>query len=197
MKRTILTLLVIVAALTSCDIAKQQAAGMYNLVNCKYSYNSISNLSVSGINASNGLSLTNIVKVTSILTGQAESIPLNFTLNLNVNNPNQGTALLSGMDYIVSIDNIQFTTGRVNQSLSIGAKQTQVLPLTIGLDLASLMKSNSKNAITEIAKNFLGIGTQQSKVSVQLRPTFKVGESKITSPMYIPVSFSFGGKKSN
>lgn len=195
MSKKILALLAIVITFISCDVAKQQAAGLYNMVNCKYSYNSISGLSIAGINASNGLSLTSIPKVTSILTGTATSIPLNFTLNLDVNNPNQGAALLSGMDYIISIDDIQFTTGSMNQSLSIGAGQTQVLPLTIGLDLASLMKNNSKSAITEIAKNFLGIGSQKSKVSVQLRPTFKIGESRIASPVYIPVSFSFGGPK--
>lgn len=195
MNKRILALLAIVITFISCDVAKQQVAGLYNMVNCKYSYNSISGLSIAGINASNGLSLTSIPKVTSILTGTATSIPLNFTLNLDVNNPNQGAALLSGMDYIISIDDIQFTTGSMDQSLSIGAGQTQVLPLTIGLDLASLMKDNSKSAITEIAKNFLGIGSQKSNVSVQLRPTFKIGESKIASPVYIPVSFSFGGSK--
>ena len=99
------------------------------------------------------------------------------------------------MDYIISIDDIQFTTGSVNQSLNIGAGQTQVLPISIGLDLATLMKDNSKSAVMEIAKNFLGIGSQQSKVAVQLRPTFNIGQSKVPSPVYIPLSFSFGGKR--
>jgi len=187
--------LLLAIALTGCDVAKQQVSGMYNLVNCKYSYNSISNLSVAGINASNGLSVSSIVKVTSILSGQAQSIPLDFTLNIDVNNPNTGAALMSGMDYIISIDDIQFTTGRINQSLNIAAGQTQKLPVTIGIDLATLMKNNSQSAITEIAKNFLGIGSQKSNVSVQLRPTFNVGQSRVTSPVYIPVNFSFGGKK--
>lgn len=195
MNKKVLALLAIIITFFSCDAAKQQASGMYNLVKCKYNYNSISNLSISGINASNGLSLTSIPKITSILSGNATSIPLNFTLNLDINNPNQGAALLSGMDYIISIDDIQFTTGSIDQALSIGAGQTQTLPLTIGLDLATLMKNNSKSAITDIAKNFLGIGTKESKVSLQLRPSFKIGESKIASPLYIPVNFNFGGKK--
>lgn len=195
MKKRILALLAIVVTLASCDATKQQVSGMYNLVNCKYSYQSISDLSISGINASNGLSLTSIAKVTSLLSGKQESIPFNFTLNVDVNNPNTSAALMSGMDYIISIDDIQFTTGSVNQSLNIGAGQTQVLPISIGLDLATLMKDNSKSAVMEIAKNFLGIGSQQSKVSVQLRPTFNIGQSKVPSPVYIPLSFSFGGKR--
>lgn len=195
MKKRLLVMIMTVIAFISCDVAKQQASGMYNLVKCDYSYNSISNLSISGMNASNGLSLTNIPKVISLLSGSASSIPLDFTLNIDVKNPNQGSALLNGMDYVISIDGIQFTTGSVNQALNIGAGQTQVLPLTIGLDLATLMKGESKSAVTEIAKNFLGIGSKKSNVSVKLRPTFKVGESRIASPIDIPVNFSFGGKK--
>lgn len=195
MKTKIITILLLAVSFIGCDTAKQQVSGMYNLVQCQYSFNSMSNLSISGINASNGLSLTTIPKVTAILTGNATSIPLDFTLNLDVKNPNSGNALLNGMDYSIKIDNIEFTRGSVNQALNIGAGQTQILPLTIGVDIASLMKSNSKDAVTEIAKNFLGMGSRESKVSVELRPTFKIGESRITSPMPIPVSFTFGGNK--
>jgi LEA14-like dessication related protein len=101
--------------------------------------------------------------------------------------------MLNGLQYIISIDDIQFTTGSVNQALNIGAGQSQILPLSIGVDLATLMKSNSKDAVVDIAKNFIGIGNKKSNVSVQLKPTFMVGNVPITSPVYIPVSFSFGG----
>lgn len=193
MKKRILALLLLVTVLISCDSLQKGLSSTYNMINCEYSYKSISGMTVSGINLSNGLSLTSIPKVTSILSGSATSIPLNFTLNLNVKNPNQSEAMLHGLQYILSIDDVQFTTGSINQSLNIAAGQTQTLPLTIGVDLASLMKNNSKSAVTEIAKNFLGIGSKKSNVSLQLKPSFMIGNTPITSPVYIPVSFSFGG----
>ena len=101
--------------------------------------------------------------------------------------------MLNGLQYVVSIDDIQFTTGSINQALNIAAGQTQTLPISIGVDLASLMKSNSKDAVLNIAKNLAGIGTQESNVNVQLKPTFMIGTVPVTSPMYIPVNFSFGG----
>jgi hypothetical protein len=55
------------------------------------------------------------------------------------------------------------------------------------------MKSNSKDAVIDIAKNFIGIGNKKSNVKVQLKPTFMIGNVPVTSPVYIPVSFSFGG----
>ncbi|NDW18432.1 hypothetical protein D0T53_05815 [Dysgonomonas sp. 216] len=178
---------------SGCDVSKELSSA-YNITQCKYDYNSISNLTVSGMNLSSGISATNVLKLTSILTGQANSIPMNFTLNMDVKNPNQSAAKMHGMQYIISIDDIEFTTGSVNQTMNIAAGGKQTLPLTIGLDLATLMKSNSKTAVQNIAKNFLGIGNSKSKVTVQLKPTFMIGSTPITSPVYIPVSFNFGGK---
>lgn len=179
----------------SCDTVQQSLQSTYNIVNCEYNYKSITGLSISGINVSNGLSLTSIPKITSILTGTATSIPLNFTLNLDVKNPNQTSALMNGLQYIISIDGIQFTTGSINQSLNIASGQTQTLPLAIGFDLATLMKNESKDAVVDIAKNFVGIGSKKSNVTLQLKPTFKIGNTAVASPVYIPVSFSFGGGK--
>jgi LEA14-like dessication related protein len=101
--------------------------------------------------------------------------------------------MLNGLQYVVSINDIRFTTGSVNQALNIAAGQTQTLPLSIGIDLATLMKNNSKDAVLNIAKNLVGIGSQKSNVSIQLKPTFMIGTVPVTSPIYIPVSFSFGG----
>lgn len=193
MKKKFFALFVIVVTLAGCSNLQQGLSGTYNMINCEYSYKSISGMSVSGMNLSNGLSITSIPKVTSILTGSATSIPLNFTLNLNIKNPNQSAAMLNGLQYVVSIDDIRFTTGAVNQALNIAAGQTQTLPLSIGVDLATLMKNNSKDAVLNIAKNLVGIGSQKSNVSVQLKPTFMIGTVPVTSPIYIPVSFSFGG----
>ena len=194
MKKRILTLFLTVAAFVSCNVS-QELAGAYNMINCDYSYKSISGLNVAGINASNGLSLTNIAKVTSILSGTATSIPLQFNLNMDVKNPNSSAALLHGLQYIITIDGIDFTTGSLSKSLNIAAGQTQTIPLTIGLDLATLMRNNSKDAVVDIAKNFLGMGSKKSNVKLQVRPTFMIGSVPVTSPSYIPINFSFGGGK--
>jgi len=180
--------------LSGCGSMGEGLSSAYNMTKCEYDYKSISNLSLSGMNLSNGISLTSIPKVLSILNGTASSIPLDFTLNLNVKNPNATAAAFSGLQYIINIDDMQFTTGQINQPMNIASGQTQVLPLNIGVDLASLMKNNSKTAVENIAKNFLGIGSEKSKVTVQLKPTFMLGNTPVTSPVFIPVSFSFGGK---
>ncbi|SHF77439.1 LEA type 2 family protein [Dysgonomonas macrotermitis] len=195
MNKKILSLVLFVSILFSgCGTTGNSLSSAYNLTQCEYEYKNISNLTVSGMNLSNGISATNLPKLISILGGTASSIPMNFTLNLDIKNPNTATAALNGLQYVISIDDIQFTTGQVNQALNIAGGSTQTLPLNIGVDLATLMTGDSKNAVQNIAKNFIGIGSQQSNVKVQLKPTFVIAGQSITSPVAIPVSFTFGGK---
>lgn len=191
--RKILAAAALTVVLSACDVVSQ-ASSAYNMTQCEYSYNSISNLTVSGVNFSKGLSLTQLATATSLLNGNAKSIPMNFTLNMDVKNPNMTAASLSGLQYVVNIDDINFTSGALNQAINIASGETQTLPVTIGFDLAEVISNNSKDAVLNIAKNFVGIGSKESKVTVQLKPSFNVGGQTITSPVYIPLSFSFGGK---
>ena len=192
--RTILITLFTMLVISGCDVAKQ-VGGAYNMVNCKYDYSSISNLHLAGMDLSKGLSITHVPQAISILSGRASSIPMNFTLNPDVSNPNQSSAFLNGLEYILSIDNVQFTTGSLSQTLNIPAGGKNTLPLSIGIDLATLLTGDSKDAVTNITKNFLGIGDKKSNVSLQIRPTFMVGGYAVPSPVYIPVNFTFGGGK--
>ncbi len=193
MKRIFL-LVTVLATLSGCSVMKD-LGGAYNMTQCKYDYKSITNLSLAGTDLSKGITLAAAPKLLALFSGTASNVPMNFTLNLNVNNPNQTAAALQGLQYILSIDNVQFTTGSVTQALNIPSGGTQVLPLSIGFDLATLLKGDTKDAVAAIAKNFIGIGDKPSSVTLQLKPTFAVGGYPVTSPVYIPVNFSFGGAK--
>lgn len=194
MRKRILALFFVAVSFFSCGNLQQGLTSTFNMINCEYDFKSISGVSISGMNISNGLSVTSIPKLTSILTGKSTSIPLNFTVNLDVKNPNNSAAMLNGLEYIISVDDIQFTTGTLNQTLNIAAGQTRILPIAVGVDLATLMKDNSKEAIINIARNIAGIGSQESNVSVRLKPTFMIGSVPVTSPVYFPVNFTLGGK---
>ena len=180
--------------LSGCSALQTGISNAYNLANCDYLYNSVSDITISEINISKGLSPLMIPKLVSILSGNASSIPMNLTLNLDVKNPNSGTAAFQALNYIISIDDIQFTTGNFKQPFSVDAGETKGLPVIIGFDIAELMKNNSRSAIEKIAKNIIGLGDTASKVTVQLRPSFKVGEQTFSSPVYVPLSFNIGGK---
>ena len=176
-----------------CDITKVLQSA-YNMTNCEYHYKSISNLTIANINISNGISVLQMPQLLAVLSGSTSSIPLDFTLNLNVHNPNATQAAFQALQYIIQIDDIDFTNGYLTQPFNVGAGETQQLPIHIGFDIATLISNHSASAILNIVKNFIGIGSDKSNVTVQLKPTFNMGGSQITSPVFIPVSFSFGGK---
>jgi LEA14-like dessication related protein len=195
MRKLLLVALVCAFSASSCDVMKQ-VGGSLNMVNCTYEFNSITGLSLAGINVSEGLSLPNIARATSLLTGNTSSIPLNMTINIDVKNPNATAALLSGMQYVLSIDGVEFTTGSIARQFNVPPGQTGVLPLTVGFDLAGLLAGETRDAVSGAVMNLIGIGDRKSNVSLRIRPSFLVGNYTVTSPVFIPIDFSFGGRQS-
>ena len=194
MKQTVL-LFVALFAFTGCEFGKQ-LQGVFNMKECIYDYNSVSNLTLSDMDLSKNTNiLTLIPALTKILTGGASSIPMGLTVNVDVTNPNKSAAMLNGLQYILKIDDVQFAAGAMEKSLNIASGGTQVMPLSFSVDLATLLSGSSGNAIQNIVKNFVGIGSEKSNVSLGIKPTFKIAGRDMVSPSYIPINFSFGGAK--
>lgn len=198
-KKLLLLACAIVVLFTGCEIAKTFQNAI-SLKNCNYAYRSITDVSITNIKAkdldlSNTLSAIQIGKIITLLNNASTTIPLQFNINLDVQNPNTQEASFENMQYIISIDNIEFTKGELAKPFSVQGGQTKPLSINIGLDIMKLMNADSKSAVVNIVKNFIGINDQPTKVTVQLKPTIKVGKTPIASPNYIPINFSFGGKQ--
>jgi hypothetical protein len=177
----------------SCDVV-QQVAGTYQLTQCKYDYNSISGLTLGGINFQNVNSLSslnplNLATLMSAFSSGSGSLPLSFTLNLDVANPGTQAAILSGLGYILEIDGHEMTTGFLDQKMQINGGQKAVLPVNMSFDLKKVLSGESLTTIKNLAFNFAGIGDSSSDVTFRLKPSFTVGNQVIASPNYIPVSF--------
>lgn len=183
--------------LYSCDVVKQ-IGGAYNLSQCKYDYNSIDNIEIAGINLgkSKAISIAEIATLTTILAGGSmQNIPFSMTLNLDVENPNKAAAYLNGLDYTIELNDMEFTTGKLDTPIRIEEGASSVIPLSIGVDLKSLMNRYSKNKVSTEMSRFLGVSPGQTKVTVKLWPRVLIGDVPIKSPAHIPVTFLFGSKK--
>ena len=191
--KKIIAFIGILVLMFSCNTV-QQLVGTYQLTQCKYDFNSITGLTIAGINLQNANSLSalnplSIAALTAAFSSREGSLPLNFTLNLNVTNPGVQTALLNGLGYILEIDNHQMTTGALQQRLEIGGGQQALLLIQMAFDLKQTLSGESMDAIRNLAFNFAGIGNGSSHVTVKLKPSFLIGNQTITSQSYIPVSF--------
>jgi hypothetical protein len=107
-----------------------------------------------------------------------------------VTNPGLQTALLNGLSYVLEIDGIEMTQGIMNKQFQVGSGEKTVLPISMAFDLKKVLSGQSMDAVKNLAFNFAGIGSGSSSVTVKLKPSFIVGQKTISSPSYIPVSFT-------
>ena len=182
----------------SCDVAKQ-LAGAYALSQCKYIFKSITGLSLGGIDLQNVNSISSLnplaaANLLAAFSTSGGSLPLNFTLNLDVSNPGVQTAILNSAGYILEIDGMEMTQGSVNKQLQINSGQQMTLPISLGFDLKKVMSGQSLDAIKNLAFNFAGIGSGASNVTLKLKPSLTVGGNVVNSPDYIPISFTLNKK---
>ncbi len=89
----------------------------------------------------------------------------------------------------------------MSQQLSIAPGGEGTLPLAIAFDVATLLKGESRNAVMGVVRNLAGLSglsavssDEPSKVTLNIRPSFNVAGQRVSSPVFIPVSFSFGGR---
>ncbi len=190
--KKIITLFGLSLIMFSCDVA-QSLVSTYSLTQCKYEYNSISSISLGDINLNSNNLANSALAMTTLFT--KNTLPLQFTLNLDVKNPGTQTALLNGLQYILQIDGIEMTTGAVDSKLQVAPGGAGVLPILLNFDLKKAMNGQSGDAIKNLALNFVGIGSEPTNVTFKLKPALNVGGQLVPSPAFIPVSFSFGGKK--
>ncbi|MCL2154872.1 MAG: LEA type 2 family protein [Leptospirales bacterium] len=185
----------IIPIIVLCACSAGDMLKTYNMKNCEYSYKSTTNVTISNINVSNGISIADAPKLLLLLNSQNQSIPLNFLLTLDVKNPNNSEAAFHGMAYKVNIDGIDFTEGSVDEPFNVASGETKPLPIKIGTDVMQLIEKNSKDAVMGMVKNFIGLSNEKTKVHVDLRPKFLVAGKTVSSPTTFPVDFTFGGKK--
>ncbi|HHW80360.1 MAG TPA: LEA type 2 family protein [Bacteroidales bacterium] len=197
MKKAIIILSTILF-MYSCDVV-QQIGGAYNLLQCKYDYNSIDNIQIAGINLGKGksVSVLQIASLTTILSGGTlQNIPLSMVINLDVANPNEkASAFLNGMDYEIELNDMELTSGKLDTPVRIEPGGSQVVPLSIGVDLKNLMNRYSKEKVSGEMSRFIGITPGETKVTVKLWPKVLIGNTPIKSPAHIPVTFLVGKKK--
>lgn len=195
MKKGII-LLVAVVLLNGCSLL-DQVGGAYNLSQCEFNYNSLENIQLAGIDIGNGstLSVAKMASISTILSGlgNMQTIPLNMTLKMNIKNPNATAAFLNALDYAVEINDLEFTTGKMDIPIRIEPGQTNVLPINIGVDIKNLMNRYSQDRVQGVMNSFLGISSDKTEVTVKLWPKVMVGNTAVKSPAAIPVIFTFGG----
>jgi len=193
MRKILLAVLCLVLILPSCDIL-QQVGEMQMLSKCEFRINTVTDINLAGVNVSNIRDISDIrpLDVLMLTNGVlSNNLPLNFKLNLLVKNPNDQTASLNRIDWILFIDDLQMLEGAINESFSVGPDATSMLPVQIGFNLAEALSDERSDKIIDFALGLAEGSGKTTRVMVKLRPSVMVGQRSIAYPGWIEVRNEF------
>lgn len=182
-------LLVVAVVVSACSLMQAIA-----LKDCRYTYAKMTDVSFLGMTSADMLTLTGPARLAVGLLGKSDA-PLDFTIHLNVYNPNQTTAAMEALYYRVLLDSVQVTEGSMKESFMVVGGATEDLPIKLSVDMKALLRSDNRPVITRAIKNIIGLNADPTNVTVLLKPTVRMGSSLVTSPVFIPVNFTYTGKK--
>ena len=125
-------------------------------------------------------------------------LPLSFTLNVEVRNPNPATAALNGLEYLAFIDDVEVASGQLDRRVEIPANGgVTSIPLRLNTDLIDIMKQDSRQTLVNFGLNLADAGNRPTRVSIKVKPTILVGAMEINYPGYFTVKYDFtsGGEE--
>jgi len=183
--------LIIAVFFQSCDILKQ----FVTFTKCEFKMNSLSNALLANIQVQNKKSLSdfnlmdgaNLAK--SILSGK---LPLTFDLNIEVKNPNATAASMQKMEWKAFLDDIEITSGVMDQKIAIEPGATQVIPLKVAVDLKQIFNKETKDALINLGLNLTDAGGYPTRVKLDIKPTIYVGQFALAYPGYFTLKKDFG-----
>jgi LEA14-like dessication related protein len=174
----------------ACSVI-QQGQQMAALAKCDFRIQSVSNITLMGVNVQtiksvSDLSLFDAQKLIRNVT--ASQVPLNATVNVQAKNPNDRTAGMTKLEWILFIDDIQMTQGNIAQNITIPPNNGEaVIPVNFSVDLKKVLQGKSGDALINFGLNLAGVGSKPTRFLIKLKPTIMIGSQGIVYPGYINV----------
>jgi hypothetical protein len=180
-----------VTALSACTALTQLAA----LSKCDFKIDSIKNTSLAGVKIQGlrnfqGLSIADAARAsTSLLSGR---LPLDFTMNVAVRNPNAMTAAMTRMDWEAMLDDTKLLGGAVTDRVEVPANGgTAVLPLNVSVNLKEIFQTLSRDQVLNLPFGMADAEDKPTRVALRMKPTVLVGTRPVTYPGWFTVKRDF------
>jgi hypothetical protein len=168
-----------------------------NLANCEFRISSVDKVTLAGVELEHIRSVSDlgITDVAMILGGFASPVfPLSLQLNIEGRNPNPKEAGLNKLEWILFIDDVQMTSGILEQPVMMAPNSTLIIPVQIGLDLKQVLSGKSSGAMINFCMNLTGVGNTPTRFKIKLKPTILVGGNALRYPGYITVNTTYVSK---
>jgi LEA14-like dessication related protein len=161
-----------------------------HLSKCDFELESIQNTALAGVNFSEikssiSLNFNDLNKVKKAF-GEDEML-LSFTAVIKTKNPNNRTAAINKIDYIIYLEDIEMARGSVTKRVEIPASTVTFIPIEVETNLKKVFKKESMLSIVNFAMNLNNKGTAPSNMKFQIKPTLMMGKHEINYGKYVTV----------
>lgn len=192
--KKLVSILILSVLLTSCSVL-EEILSMAAITKCEFSFHSAQDPVISGIDVARVQSFTDLTfmdgqkVVTNILQ---KKLPFGITANVEVKNPGTIVAAVNYIDWIAFIDDIQITTGRIDQRVEVEPNGgTALVPIMIETDLFEYLEGNNPRTMLNFGLNLIDAGGQPTRISLKVKPSVMIGNSLVTSPEYFTITKEF------
>lgn len=189
----IVGLAVLILVFSGC----RQYRELQALSECDYRIHSVRDTKLAGVavqgkDGIDQLSILNVGKITAALA--SGELPMDFTLNVEVKNPNSKMAAVNKMEWIAFAEDQEIANGILTERYEVPPGGTTIIPLSISTDLMRALKGESRDAIIKLAFNIAGKGNEPSNITLKVKPSLRVGKKMISSPAFITINTEYSGK---
>ena len=178
-------ILFVVASFCGCDKVKEIA----NMFNCTFERKNIDNFRIAKVNFDHLTSPSDLTIADGINITQAiltKTIPVTFNMNIEGKNPTKSLAAIEQFRWKFLLDGNEILEGNVENTFSIPAEGTNILPLEISFDAMNYLDgSGTVESIFKFYQNITGKNASgESNATLKIKPTINGMEF----PNYITVN---------
>jgi hypothetical protein len=163
--------------ISGCATVAEEIGRMAAFSQCQFRLASVTKTTLAGVPLQGGtiedINLMNLAKLQSAFS--SGTLPLRFTLGMEVKNPNTRPAGMSRMEWNALLDGERLTSGVLEEAFEVGAEKTGTLPLAVILDLTKLFSGKTLDSMVGLALNVAGEGEKPTRVTLQVKPSMTVG----------------------
>jgi len=187
-------IIILTLGIYSCSL--YQAA--QNIQKLKFKISSINDFRLMGISLTGKTSISDLswsdaLKLKDLIT--LKSFPIQFVLNLDAYNPNDGNsspiksdATITSLDWRLIIDDVPTINGNINTPITIPASgQSVTIPLMMELDLYKFFSDRGYDKLIELALALGGLNNDLTRVKLDVKPSVKTIFGTVTYPSWITV----------
>ncbi|MCL2327866.1 MAG: LEA type 2 family protein [Bacteroidetes bacterium] len=181
---------IIIALLCVTSISCKSVQHTKNLKDCSYNVVGITSISAGSVDIDGKTSFkdfnaNDVASLSKLLMNK--QLPISFTANIAVFNPNDKPAALQSLDWILFVKNQEMARGFLPNTITINPREKIIVEIPVNTDLSKLLSAYTMQELSAMIFSFSSKKAFKDDVKLKIRPAVQVGKKYIKAPAYVTV----------